>query len=97
VIYECHVKGMTMRHPDVPERLRGTYLGLASDAVLDHLLALGITAVELLPVHYAISEEPVVARGMTNYWGYNTLGFFAPTPRYATGGRGEQVYEFKTM
>ncbi len=97
VIYECHVKGMTMRHPDVPERLRGTYLGLASDAVLDHLLALGVTAVELLPVHYAISEEPVVARGMRNYWGYNTMGFFAPTPRYATGGRGEQVYEFKTM
>ncbi|MBN2192643.1 MAG: glycogen debranching protein GlgX [Polyangiaceae bacterium] len=97
VVYECHVKGMTARHPEVPERLRGTYLGLASDAVLDHLLALGITAVELLPVQHAIDEERVVGRGLTNYWGYNTIGFFAPTSRYASGGRGEQVHEFKTM
>jgi isoamylase len=97
LIYECHVKGMTQRHPEVPARLRGTYLGLASDAVLDHLLGLGVTAVELLPVHFPITEQVVAARGLTNYWGYNTVGFFAPNPRYATGGRGEQVYEFKTM
>ncbi|MFN2432449.1 MAG: glycogen debranching protein GlgX [Gemmatimonadota bacterium] len=97
VIYECHVKGMTMRHPGVPEELRGTYLGLASDAVVDHLLSLGVTAVELLPVHQFAIDRHVADRGLTNYWGYNTIGFFAPDVRYATGGLGRQVSEFKSM
>lgn len=97
VIYECHVKGMTARHPDVPPHLRGTYLGMASDPVLDHLLELGVTAVELLPVHHFVSERELVERGLVNYWGYNTIGFFAPDPRYATGAVGQQVTEFKTM
>ncbi len=97
VIYECHVKGMTARHPAVPEHLRGTYLGLAADAIIDHLLDLSVTAVELLPVHQHITESVVAARGLTNYWGYNTVGFFAPDWRFATGDHGEQVAEFKTM
>ncbi len=97
VIYECHVKGMTARHPDVPERLRGTYLGLASDPILEHLLSLGVTAVELLPVHHAVSEHHLVERGLVNYWGYNTLGFFAPDSRFATDHLGSQVAEFKSM
>jgi glycogen operon protein len=97
VIYECHVKGLTARHPDVPENLRGTYLGLASEAVIDHLKSLSVTAVELLPVHHAVTEKRLAERGLTNYWGYNTLGFLAADARFATGGRGEQVHEFKTM
>jgi glycogen operon protein len=96
-IYECHVKGMTARHPAVPEALRGTYLGLASDPVLDHLTELGVTAIELLPVHHTIAEEHVAQNGLTNYWGYSTLGFFAPDPRFSSGDRGAQVHEFKTM
>ena len=86
-----------MLHPEVPPDLRGTYLGLASDPIIEHLLALGVTAVELLPVHHAVSERELVERGLTNYWGYNTLGFFAPDERFATGAFGEQVTEFKTM
>ncbi len=97
LIYECHVKGMTARHPGVPEALRGTYLGLASEPILDHLRSLGVTAVELLPVHHHVIERHLVERGLTNYWGYSTIGFFAPDPRYATGARGEQVNEFKSM
>ncbi len=97
VIYECHVKGMTARHPDVPEEQRGTYLGLASDAILDHLLDLGVTAVELLPVHHFVTERRLSDMGLLNYWGYATIGFFAPDPRYATGSLGQQVNEFKTM
>lgn len=97
VIYEAHVKGMTMLHPEVPENLRGTYLGLASDAILDHLKSLGVTAIELMPVHQFESDRRLDGLGLTNYWGYQTLGFFAPDPRYATGCRGEQVQEFKTM
>jgi glycogen operon protein len=97
LVYECHVKGMTMRHPAVAPTLRGTYLGLASAAVIEHLRALGVSAVELLPVHHRISEERLLARGLVNYWGYNTLGFFAPDARFATGERGEQVREFKAM
>jgi isoamylase len=97
VVYECHVKGLTKRHPDVPERLRGTYLGLATDPVIDHLRALGATAVELMPVHHFVADRHLVERGLTNYWGYNTLGFFAPDVRYATAGLGQQVTEFKTM
>ncbi len=97
VIYEVHVKGMTAQHPDVPESLRGTYLGMASAPVIDHLERLGVTAVELLPVHEIADEPALIARGLRNYWGYNTLGFFAPAGRYATGRRGEQVTEFRQM
>ena len=97
VVYECHVKGMTQLHPDVPEELRGTYLGLASEPVIEHLKSLGVTAVELLPLQHRVSERRLVERGMSNYWGYNTLGFFAPDSRFARGDRGEQVVEFKTM
>jgi glycogen operon protein len=97
IIYECHVKGMTIRHPDVPPELRGTYLGLASDPMLEYFQSLGVTALELLPVHQFVVDRHLAARGLTNYWGYNTIGFFAPDVRYATRGLGNQVYEFKTM
>ena len=98
VVYELHVKGFTARHPDVPPHLRGTYAGLAHPASLDHLRALGVTAVELLPVHHSVSEPHLLRRGLTNHWGYNTLGFFAPHAGYsAAGSRGEQVREFREM
>jgi glycogen operon protein len=97
VIYECHVKGMTMLHPEVPGPLRGTYLGLASDPILRHLRSLGVTAIELLPVCHFVSERVLAERGMANYWGYNPIGYFAPDVRYATGRLGQQVTEFKTM
>ena len=97
LIYECHVKGMTINHPGVPERLRGTYLGLASDTIIEHLAKLGVTAVELLPVHHAVTEPHLSRLGLTNYWGYNTIGYFAPDGRFATDHLGEQVSEFKTM
>ncbi|MFO0121356.1 MAG: glycogen debranching enzyme GlgX, partial [Inhella sp.] len=83
VIYEVHVKGFTQQHPGVPEALRGTYAGLAHPAAIAHLKTLGVTAVELLPVHYAIDEPHLADKGLRNYWGYNTLGFFAPDPRWA--------------
>lgn len=82
LIYEAHVKGLTMRHSQVPEALRGTYEGLASPAMLEHLTKLGVTAVELLPVQAIKSEGALAGRGLVNYWGYNTVGFFAPEPRY---------------
>jgi isoamylase len=99
VIYECHVKGLTMRHPDIPDEFRGTYLGLAMDPVVDHLVALGVTTVELLPVHHFVADRHLVERGLTNYWGYNSIGFFAPDVRYASaeGAFDRQVTEFKTM
>ncbi len=98
VIYEMHVKGMTQLHDRVPEELRGTYAGLAAPAVIDYLKDLGITAVELLPVHQFFSEPALAARDLVNYWGYNSLGFFAPHNAYAhTGDRGQQVTEFKQM
>jgi glycogen operon protein len=98
IIYEVHVKGLTARHPEVPEHLRGTYAGLASPAVLDYLRSLGITAVELLPVHQFVDDQSLTDRGLANYWGYNSIGFFAPDARYASDGRlGQQVTEFKTM
>ena len=98
VIYEVHVKGFTAAHPTVEESRRGTYAGLASPAVLTHLQDLGVTAVELLPVHHRVDEDFLVRRGLRNYWGYNTIGFFAPDCRYAVSGvRGEQVREFKEM
>ncbi|HJU65136.1 MAG TPA: glycogen debranching protein GlgX [Gemmatimonadaceae bacterium] len=97
VIYEAHVKGMTVLHPDVPEAVRGKYLGLCSDPIIDHLLSLGVTAIELLPVHHFAVDRLLAERGLTNYWGYNSIGFLAPDVRYATGGVGQQVSEFKSM
>jgi isoamylase len=98
VIYEAHVRGLTLKHPDVPEHQRGTYAGLTHPAIIDHLTKLGVTAVELMPVHQFLPEQAIVARGRTNYWGYNTIGFLAPHNAYAsTGQRGEQVGEFKAM
>ena len=84
VLYELHVKGFTRRHPGVPERLRGTYAGLAHPAAIEHLLKLGVTTLSLLPVHYALTEERLDGLGLVNYWGYNTLGFFCPDPRLST-------------
>jgi isoamylase len=98
VIYELHVKGFTARHPQVPERLRGTYAGLACPPVLEYLRSLGITAVELMPVHQFVADKHLVDRGLTNYWGYNSIGFFAPHAGYASSGSmGQQVAEFKTL
>lgn len=98
VIYEAHVKGMTMQHPAVPQHLRGTYAGLAHDVIIEHLLSIGVTAIELLPVHQIGHEEHLVRQGKTNYWGYNTMGFFAPHHAYsASGHSGQQVNEFKQM
>jgi glycogen operon protein len=97
IIYECHVKGMTMLNPEVPENLRGTYLGLCSDPMIEYFLALGITALELLPVHQFAVDRRLAEAGLTNYWGYNSIGFFAPDVRYAAKGLGMQVYEFKSM
>ncbi|MEV7006293.1 glycogen debranching protein GlgX [Streptosporangium sp. NPDC051022] len=98
VIYEAHVRGLTMRHPAVPREHRGTYAGLAHPAVIDHLLSLGVTAVELMPVHQFVPEHAMVARGLTNYWGYNTIAYLAPHAAYsASGQRGQQVQEFKAM
>jgi glycogen operon protein len=98
VIYEAHLKGFTRCHPEVPEPLRGTYAGFAHPAVIEHLLSLGVTAVELMPIHQFVQDDRLRQRGLRNYWGYNTIGFFAPHNEYAsTGQRGEQVNEFKTM
>jgi glycogen operon protein len=98
VVYEVHVKGATMRHPDVPPALRGTYAGLAHPAFIEHLVSLGVTAVELLPVHHFVSEPHLLRRGLTNHWGYNTLGYFAPHAAYSSAGSaGQQVTEFKAM
>ncbi|PLS85080.1 MAG: glycogen debranching enzyme GlgX [Actinobacteria bacterium] len=95
VIYEAHVKGITALHPAVPEPLRGTYVGLASDAMIEHLTSLGVTAIELLPIHAFVDDKHLVDAGLRNYWGYNTLGFFAPESRYAATG--DAVGEFKAM
>ena len=98
VVYEAHVKGLTARHPDVPEHLRGTYAGLAHPAVVEHLVSLGVTTVELLPVQQVASEPTLLRRGRSNYWGYNTLGFFSPHAGYSSSGaRGQQVTEFRDM
>ncbi|GAC1689037.1 MAG: hypothetical protein PVS2B1_10630 [Candidatus Dormibacteraceae bacterium] len=98
VIYEAHLKGFTKCHPEVPEHLRGTYAGFAHPAVIDHLLSLGVTAVELMPIHQFVQDDRLLQRSLRNYWGYNTIGFFAPHNDYAsTGRRGEQVNEFKAM
>ncbi|GAB2727519.1 glycogen debranching protein GlgX [Kitasatospora kifunensis] len=98
VLYELHVRGFTMRHPGIPPELRGTYAGLAHPAALEHLTSLGVTAVELLPVHQFASEDHLLRRGLTNYWGYNSIGWFAPHGGYCSSGtRGQQVGEFKRM
>src|SRR5882757_1487429 len=101
IIYEVHVRGFTATHPDVPPELRGTYAGLAHEAVLDYLVGLGVTAVELLPIHHNVPESFLVERGLTNYWGYNTIGFFAPHAAYSAtvraGQPGGQVEEFRDM
>jgi glycogen operon protein len=98
VIYEAHVKGATFRHPDIEEELRGTYAGLAHPAFLDHLTRLGVTALELLPVHQFVHDQFLLDRGLRNYWGYNSIGFFAPHNEYAfRGQRGQQVHEFQRM
>lgn len=94
IIYETHVRGMTMTHPKVPDKLRGTFLGMCSDPIIDHLTKLGISAVELLPIQYFLDDRYLVERNLRNYWGYQTLGFFAPQPRYMSGSR---ITEFKTM
>ncbi|MFF0425723.1 glycogen debranching protein GlgX [Streptomyces sp. NPDC004520] len=97
VIYEAHVKGLTMLHPDLPEELRGTYAGLAHPSVIGHLKELGVTALELMPVHQFVNDHRLVDAGLSNYWGYNTIGFFAPHNAYASwGDRGQQVLEFKS-
>jgi len=98
VFYEAHVKGLTMAHPDVPEEIRGTYAGLAHPAIIGHLSDLGVTALELMPVHQFVQDFTLQERGLRNYWGYNTIGFLAPHNEYSSaGGRGQQVAEFKTM
>ena len=101
IIYECHVKGMTMLHPDVPEPLRGTYLGLCTKPILEHLSSLGVTSVELLPIHHCITSPRLAELGLTNYWGYDSIAFFAPDARFATRSHdarsANQVVEFKQM
>ncbi|MCU1440989.1 MAG: isoamylase [Rhodoglobus sp.] len=98
VIYEAHVKGLTMTHPAVPENQRGTFAGVGHPAVIEHLVRLGVTAIELMPVHQFVNDSVLQEQGLSNYWGYNTIGFFAPHAAYAsTGDRGQQVQEFKAM
>jgi len=98
VLYEAHVRGLTRLHPAVPQEQRGTYAGLAHPAVIEHLVDLGVTAIELMPVHQFVSDGFLTERGLSNYWGYNTIGFFAPHNAYSSAGHlGEQVPEFKSM
>ncbi|MDT5226338.1 MAG: isoamylase [Mycobacterium sp.] len=98
VIYETHVKGLTELHPDIPERMRGTYAGIAHPAIIEHLKNLGVTAIELMPVHHFANDSTLVEKGLSNYWGYNTIGFFAPDFKYTSSSTpGGQVQEFKTM
>ncbi len=98
VIYETHVRGFTMRHPGIPEELRGTYAGLAHPAAIEHLTTLGITSVELMPVHQFVDPQHLVDHGLRNFWGYDSVGYFAPEARYSSAGdKGEQVVEFKAM
>ncbi len=98
LIYEAHVKGLTIEHPAIPEEIRGTYAAIAHPAIIEHLTKLRVTALELMPVHQFIQDERLVKRGLRNYWGYNTIGFFAPQNSYSSSGqRGQQVQEFKAM
>jgi isoamylase len=98
IIYELHVKGFTKLHPEIPEDLRGTYAGLAHPAAIEYLTKLGITSVELMPIHHSVDDRHLLKRGLSNYWGYNSIGFFAPDARFsAAGSAGDQVAEFKNM
>src|SRR3712207_7279940 len=98
VIYEAHVKGLTMTNPRIPEELRGTYAGVAHPAVIEYLTDLGITAIELMPVHQFVQDDTLQQKGLRNYWGYNTIGFFSPHSEYASNtDNGMQVQEFKGM
>lgn len=98
VIYETHVRGLTIDHPGVPAERRGTYAGLTTPAIVDHLHSIGVTAIELMPVHQFITDHFLVEQGLSNYWGYNTIGYFAPHGAYAAAGdSGNQVDEFKSM
>ncbi|MEP6853600.1 MAG: glycogen debranching protein GlgX, partial [bacterium] len=98
VIYEAHVKGLTESHPGIPEEIRGTYAGIAHPAMIDHLTALGVTAIELMPVHHFANDSTLIDKGLSNYWGYNTIGFLAPDHKYSSSGApGAQVQEFKSM
>jgi isoamylase len=98
VLYETHVKGFSRTHPDIPEEMRGTYAGIAHPVAVEYLKNLGVTAVELLPVHQFVQESTLVARGLRNYWGYNSIGYLAPHNEYSAGGQpGEQVQEFKQL
>ena len=98
IIYEAHVKGLTKLHPDVPEEIRGTYAAIAHPSIIRYLKGLGITALELMPVHQFVNDRFLQEKGLSNYWGYNSIGFFAPDVRYSSSGTlGEQVIEFKNM
>jgi isoamylase len=98
VIYEAHVVGLTMTHPEIPAEQRGTYAGVAHPAIIEHLTSLGVTSLELMPVHQFVQDHHLLDRGLRNYWGYNTIGFFAPHNEYSSAGqRGDQVGEFKAM
>ncbi|MBA2559043.1 MAG: glycogen debranching enzyme, partial [Propionibacteriales bacterium] len=98
VIYEAHVKGMTQLHPGIPEEIRGSYAAIGHPAMIEHLTSLGITAIELMPVHQFVNDSGLVDQGLSNYWGYNTIGFLAPHNAYASSGQdGQQVPEFKAM
>ncbi|MEP6598015.1 MAG: glycogen debranching protein GlgX [Actinomycetota bacterium] len=98
VIYEAHVKGLTNQHPEIPEEIRGTYAGISHPVLVDHLRALGVTAIELMPVHHFANDATLIEKGLSNYWGYNTIGFFAPDSKYSSSATpGGQVQEFKAM
>ncbi len=98
VIYEAHVKGMTETHPDLPDNLRGTYAAIAHPVIIEHLSQLGVTAIELMPVHHFVNDSFLTDKGLSNYWGYNTIGFFAPDAKYSSStSPGGQVQEFKAM
>ena len=98
VIYEAHVKGLTQTHPEIPEQIRGTYSAVAHPVIIDHLKALGVNAIELMPVHHFVNDSTLIDKGLSNYWGYNTIGFLAPDPKYSSSPNpGGQVQEFKAM
>ncbi len=98
VIYEAHVKGLTQTHPDIPEQIRGTYAAVAHPVIIEHLKSLGVNAIELMPVHHFVNDSTLIEKGLSNYWGYNTIGFLAPDPKYSSSPTpGGQVQEFKAM
>ena len=98
VIYEAHVKGLTQTHPDIPDNIRGTYAAVAHPVIIEHLKSLGVNAIELMPVHHFVNDSTLIEKGLSNYWGYNTIGFFAPEAEYSSSTTpGGQVQEFKAM